>query len=82
MKHQTTQTINANTHIQQLKECLNSLSEKAFWQYAKFYGILPPNFEHDRTKASAMLLSIYETNEQNAQQAIRHLGNIPWKQVG
>ena len=82
MKHQATKAINANNHIQQLKECLNNLNEKAFWQYARFYGIVPLNFEHDRVKASAMLLSIYETNEQNAKQAIRHLGNIPWKQVG
>lgn len=82
MIHQTTNTINAKCHIQQLKECLNSLNETAFWQYAKFYGILASRFEHDRTKASAMLLGIYETNKKGAEQAIRHLGNIPWKRVG
>lgn len=82
MKHPTNKTINASSHIQQLKECLNNLNEKAFWQYSRFYGILPQNFEHDRFKALAMLLSVYEANEQNARRAIRHLGNILWKQVG
>lgn len=82
MRHQTTEVVNVNSYTQQLKECLNSLSEKAFWQYARFYGILPTNFEQDRVKASAMLLSIYKTKDQDAKQAITYLRNILWKQMG
>lgn len=79
MPHQTTK---ATSHLQQLKECINSLSDKAFWQYLQLYGIVAPNVEYDRTKATKMLLRIYEKNEQRAAQAIRHLGRIPWKKVG
>lgn len=82
MQHKTTKATQASNHLQQLKECINSLSEKAFWQYVKLYGIVASNFDNDRVQASTILMKIYEKNEKRAEQAIRHLGYIPCKKVG
>jgi hypothetical protein len=79
MKHQNTPTTNT---LQQLKECINGLSDQAFWQYVQLYGIVAANCDNDRAQASKMLLRIYEKNEKRAEQAIRHLGYTPCKKVG
>ena len=77
---QTQASSNSNNHIQQLRDCLNNLCERSFWQYARFYGILARNFGHDRIRALTMLLSIYETNEKSAQQLILYLRKASWTQ--
>jgi hypothetical protein len=79
---QTQASSNNSNHIQQLRDCLNNLCERSFWQYASFYGVSAQNCQSKRENALEILLNSHRMNDKLAKKTLRHLGISPMKQAG
>jgi len=63
-----------NHYLHHWIQVLGYLNDQAFWQYARFYGLVPQRFCHNRQLALKRLTSAPYVNEQFIRKELRHLG--------
>ncbi len=61
-------------YIDLLSQVLNELTELAFWQYVRFYGIIPKYYNQDRSQALLRLLNAAYVDESFARKELIRLG--------